>query len=272
MLLTTRHDLARACTIPPDTDEAFVGAAESVRRLHDIGAVLLTSPEAGITLVHDGPAQHFPLDTPDVMDLAGAGDSATAIAAACLAAGLALPVAARLATLAAGIALGRIGTAVVRPGDLIAALSPQSAALRKIVPREAVAERGERWRRRGWKAGLVHGCFDPLRAGHIHLLEQARAACDRLVVGLYDDASVQRRKGPDRPVQPEAVRASRLAGLGCVDLVAIMSDRDGADLISALRPDILAGTRHPAEAEQVRSYGGEVLLADRLPEASRAAG
>ncbi len=268
VLLTTRRDLARACTLPPDSDEAFVAAAESVRRLHDIGAVMVTSPEAGITLVHDGPPWHFPVDTPDVMDLAGAGDSAVATVAASLAAGLSLAEAAQLATLAAGIVLGRIGTAVVRPEDLIAALSPQSGALGKIVPLEQMAERAEHWRRRGWKAGLVHGCFDPLRAGHIHLLEQTRTVSDRLVVGLYDDASVSRRKGPDRPVQPEAVRAARLASLGCVDLVVVISDRDGTDLIGALRPDILAGTLHQAEADQVRSYGGDVLAADRLPEPS----
>ena len=268
LLLTTRRDLARACTVPPDGDEGFVAAAEQVRRLHDIGAVMITSPEAGITLVHDGPPQHFPVDTPDVMDLAGAGDSATAAAVASLAAGLSLPVAAHLAVLAAGIVLGRIGTAVVRPDDLIAALSPQDGALGKIVSREQVAERAERWRRRGWRAGLVHGCFDPLQAGHMHLLEQARTASDRLVVGVYDDASVHRRKGLDRPVQPVAVRAARLASLACVDLVVVISDRDGAELIGALRPDVLAGTKHPAEADQVRSYGGNVLLADRLPEPS----
>jgi D-beta-D-heptose 7-phosphate kinase/D-beta-D-heptose 1-phosphate adenosyltransferase len=268
LLLTTRRDLARACTLPPAGDEGFVVAAEQLRRVHDIGAVMVTSPEDGITLVHDGPPQHVPIDLPDVMDLAGAGDSAVATAAASLAGGLSLPEAAQLATLAAGIVLGRIGTAVVRPDDLIGALSPQGGALGKIVSRKQVADQAERWRRRGLKAGLVHGCFDPLRAGHIHLLEQARAAGDRLVVAVYDDASVNRRKGTDRPVQPEAVRAARLAGLGCVDLVVVISDRDGSDLIEALRPDILAGASPPAEAERVRSYGGDVLLADRLPETS----
>jgi D-beta-D-heptose 7-phosphate kinase/D-beta-D-heptose 1-phosphate adenosyltransferase len=266
VLLTTRRDLARACTIPPDTDEGFMAAAEQVRHHHDIGAIMVTSPEAGITLVSDAAPLHFPIDAPDVMDLAGAGDSAMAVVAACMAAGLGLPVAAQLATLAAGIVLGRIGTAVVRPGDLIAALSPQGGVLDKIVPREQLAERAERWRRRGWKTGLVHGRFDPLRAGHIHLLEQARAACDRLVVGLYDDASVRRHKGPDHPEQPEAVRAARLASLGCVDLVVVIGEGDCADLIGTLRPDVLAGTRRPAEADLVRGYGGKVLLTGRLAE------
>ena len=114
----------------------------------------------------------------------------------------------------------------------------------------------------------MYGRFDPLRAGHIHLLEQARAACDRLVVGLYDDASVRRHKGPNQPEQPEAVRAARLASLGCVDLVVVIGDGDSADLIGTLRPDILAGTRRPAEADLVRGYGGKVLLTGRLAEST----
>ena len=266
VLLTTRRDLARACTIPPDSDEGFIAAAEQVRHHHDIGAIMVTSPEAGITLVSDAAPLHFPVDVPDVMDLAGAGDSAMAVVAACMAAGLGLPVAAQLAVLAASIVLGRIGTAVVRPGDLLAALTPTGGVLDKIVPREQLAERAERWRRRGWKTGLVHGRFDPLRAGHIHFLEQARAACDRLVVGLYDDASVRRSKGPDKLEQPEAVRAARLASLGCVDMVVVIGDGDSADLITTLRPDILAGTKRPAEADLVRGYGGKVLLTGRLAE------
>lgn len=269
VLLTTRRDLARGCSITPDTDEAFAAAAAGVRRIHDIGAVMVTSAEAGITLVHEGGAQHFPVEAIDVLDLSGASDTATATTAACLAAGLDLPTAARLATIAAGIVLGRIGTATVREQDLLAALAPQRGALQKITTREVAADRTDRWRRRGMRIGLVHGCFDPLRAGHIHLLEQARAACDRLVVGLYDDATVERRKGPDRPAQPEAVRAARLASLACVDVVALLTDDDPAPLIKNLRPDVLAGTLHAAEGEHVLSYGGEVFLADRLPEPSK---
>ncbi|KAA5611532.1 PfkB family carbohydrate kinase [Rhodovastum atsumiense] len=270
VLLTSRRDLARACTIPPDSDDGFVAAAESVRRLHDIGAIMITSAEAGTTLVHDGAPFHCPVEATDVLDLSGAGDTTSATVAACLAAGLDLPTATRLATIAAGIVLGRIGTAVVREHDLTAALLPHSGALQKITAGEAAAERTERWRRRALRIGLVHGCFDPLRAGHIHLLEQARAACDRLIVGVYDDAIVHRDKGPDRPFQPEAVRAARLASLGCVDLVVVLNDADTSSLITNLRPDLLAGTMNPAEADHVRGYGGQILLAERLPEPSGA--
>ncbi len=65
---------------------------------------------------------------------------------------------------------------------MLAALSPQGGALRKVVTREQAAEQVERWRQRGWRTGFTNGCFDLLHPGHIHLLEQARSQCDRLVV------------------------------------------------------------------------------------------
>ena len=82
----------------------------------------------------------------------------------------------RLANIAAGIVVGKIGTAVAREAELLAALSPQGGALRKIVGREAAVEQVERWRRKGWRVGFTNGCFDLLHPGHVHLLEQARAA------------------------------------------------------------------------------------------------
>ena len=108
---------------------------------------------------------------------------------------LSLPVAVRLANLAAGISVGKVGASVVREADLLAALTPQHSALRKIVTREEAVEQAERWRHRGWRVGFTNGYFDLLHPGHIQLLEQARAACDRLIVGLNADTSVRRQKG-----------------------------------------------------------------------------
>ena len=114
---------------------------------------------------------------------------------AALAAQLDLPVAVRLANLAAGISVGKVGASVVREADLLAALTPQHSALRKIVSREEAVEQAERWRHRGWRVGFTNGFFDLLHQGHIALLEQARASCDRLIVGLNADTSVRRQKG-----------------------------------------------------------------------------
>jgi D-beta-D-heptose 7-phosphate kinase/D-beta-D-heptose 1-phosphate adenosyltransferase len=258
VVITSRRDFARFLGAVPDTEAAFAAAADEVRRRHHIGCMLLMSPEAGITLLDGTAVQQFPIDAPGTMDLAGAGEAAVAVVAAALAARFDIAVAARLATAAAGIALGRVGSALVRPADLLAALSPQAGALNKIVAHDQIMERLERWRRRGWTAGLVNGRFDPLQPGQIHLLEQTRAACDRLVVGLYRDGPANGRD-PVPPAQPEAVRAARLASLACVDLVVIIGENDSAELIRIMRPDILAGPRCAAEADQVRRYGGLVV-------------
>ena len=90
--------------------------------------------------------------------------------------------------------------------------------------REEAAEQVERWRHRGWRVGFTNGCFDLLHPGHVHLLEEARSSCDRLVVGLNSDASARRLKGPKRPVQPEAARAAVLASLASVDLVVVFEE------------------------------------------------
>jgi D-beta-D-heptose 7-phosphate kinase / D-beta-D-heptose 1-phosphate adenosyltransferase len=138
------------------------------------------------------------------------------------------------------------------------------------VTREAAVELAERWRRRGWSVGFSNGCFDLLHPGHVHLLEQARAACDRLVVGLNSDTSVRRIKGAPRPVQPEAARAAILASLASVDLVVIFEEDTPRELIEALRPEVLIkGADYQrgevVGADLVERWGGKVLLAELVP-------
>ncbi len=104
----------------------------------------------------------------------------------------------------------------------------------------------------------------------MHLLEEARAKCDRLVVGLNSDASARRLKGPRRPVQPEAARAAILASLASVDLVCVFEEDTPEALIADLRPDLLMkGADYTMDqvvgADLVRGWGGKVALADLLP-------
>src|SRR5690606_29280403 len=95
------------------------------------------------------------------------------------------------------------------------------------------------WRREGLRIGFTNGCFDILHPGHVRVVTQARAACDRLVVGLNSDASVRRLKGADRPVQTERARAEVLAALEAVDLVVIFDEDTPLELIEAIRPSVL---------------------------------
>lgn len=265
-----RRELAEATGMAVETEAEIVAAATALRNAHGFGAVLVTRAEDGMTLLDENGAHHFPAEAAEVFDVSGAGDTVVATLAAGMAAGLDLPVAVRLANIAAGIVVGKIGTAVARDTDLLAALSPEGGALRKIVTRETAAEQVERWRRKGYRTGFTNGCFDLLHPGHVHLLEQARAACDRLVVGLNSDASVRRLKGPSRPVQPEAARAAVLASLAAVDLVVIFEEDTPEALLQAIRPELLVkGADYTLDqvvgAEMVQGWGGRVMLAELLP-------
>ncbi len=270
IIVPNRIDLAEATAMPVDTEHAILAAATALRSRHGFGAVVVTRGNDGMTLVDDGGARHFPAEAAEVYDISGAGDTAVATLAAAIAGGADTETAVRLANLAAGVVVGKAGTAVAREADLLFALSPQRSALRKIVPREEAAEQVERWRRRGWRVGFTNGCFDLLHPGHVHLLEEARSKCDRLVVGLNSDASARRLKGPKRPVQPDAARAAVLASLASVDLVVVFEEDTPEELIAELRPDLLMkGADYALDevvgADLVRGWGGKVALADLLP-------
>jgi len=271
VVMPNRQELAAAARMPVDTEAAIVAAAQHLRVEHGFGAVVVTRGNDGMTLIDATRVLHFPAEAADVYDTSGAGDTALATLGAALAAQVDLAVAVRLANLAAGISVGKVGASVVREADLLAALTPQHSSLRKIVTEEEAVEQAERWRHRGWRVGFTNGFFDLLHQGHIHLLEQARARCDRLIVGLNSDTSVRRLKGPPHPVQPEAARAAVLASFACVDQVCLFEADTPEGLIEALRPDVLVkGANQSVEdvvgADLMRASGGRVLLIDMLPD------
>src|SRR5262249_2640760 len=197
--------------MPAGTDAEVEAAARAVRDRAGIAAVLGTRGAQGMTLLDaSGAVHHIAAEAREVFDVSGAGDTVIATVGAGLAAGLTLLDAVRIANCAAGIVVGKAGTAVAYPGEIRAALERQElrAAEGKIASRETAMERAALWRRRGLRVGFTNGCFDLLHPGHLHLIAQARAACDRLVVGLNSDASVRRIKGNGRPLQNEDARAT----------------------------------------------------------------
>ena len=133
-----------------------------------------------------------------------------------------------------------------------------------------LGERLGEWRQQGLRIGFTNGCFDILHPGHISVLAQARAACDRLVVGLNSDSSVARLKGDHRPVQREQARAAVLAALEAVDLVVIFQEDTPLELIREVRPIVLVkGGDYRREdvvgGEVVEAAGGEVHIVDIVP-------
>jgi D-beta-D-heptose 7-phosphate kinase/D-beta-D-heptose 1-phosphate adenosyltransferase len=222
-----------------------------------------------MTLIEkSGEVTHLQSEAREVFDVTGAGDTVLATLAAALAVGAPLREAAELANIAAGIVVGKVGTAVPYPADLTYAVRHQelSSAEAKVADTATAIDRVERWKHKGHTIGFTNGFFELLQPAHLELLSQASKACDRLVVGLNSDSSVYRNKG-EAPVLHEAARSSILASLEVVDMVVIFKDDTPMQLIEELRPDVLIkGANYlPGEvvgADTVRSYGGKVLLAD----------
>ncbi len=250
-------------------DEIVAAARRQIERAR-IGAVLVTRGAQGMSLVTADEATHFSSVAREVFDVSGAGDTVVATLAAGMAAGMPVLDAARLANVAAGIVVGKAGTAVVYPDDLLAELGGNAGASKTPQSIEAALGRVRDWQARGDKVGFTNGCFDLLHPGHVSLLAQARAACDRLVVGLNSDASVKRLKGESRPMQTEAARAAVLGSLESVDLVVVFDEDTPERLLREVRPDVLVkGADYTVEtvvgADFVQSYGGKVVLAELVP-------
>jgi len=265
-----RKELHEATGMAVNSDDEVVAAARHLIATCGIGSVLVTRSQDGMTLVQgDGAVHHLPAEAREVFDVSGAGDTVVATLAAALASGATLLEGAVLANVAAGIVVAKVGTAVAYADELIAVLhhGDLTAGGSKIVTAAAAADLADLWRRKGLTVGFTNGCFDLLHPGHVSILAQARAACDRLVVGLNSDASVQRLKGPTRPVQSEAARATVLSSLASVDLVVIFGEDTPLSLIETVRPDVLVkGADYTVAtvvgADLVQGWGGKVVLAE----------
>jgi D-beta-D-heptose 7-phosphate kinase/D-beta-D-heptose 1-phosphate adenosyltransferase len=267
------RELGQATGLPVQDDIAQEAASR--RLLRETGAeyILLTrGPEGMMLTPATGPAVCFPALAREVYDVSGAGDTVAAVLAAALGSGASISDAVEIANVAAGIVVGRAGTAVVDRAGIVEEIRRRSAvkASDKILEREKAGELAGNWTESGLRVGFTNGCFDLLHPGHLKVLETARAHCDRLVVGLNSDRSVKRLKGDSRPVQGESARAQVLASLSCVDAVVIFDEDAPVDLIRCLRPGLLVkGGEYKANevagADLVKSWGGEVLLAEMLP-------
>ncbi|MEM7445561.1 MAG: D-glycero-beta-D-manno-heptose 1-phosphate adenylyltransferase [Pseudomonadota bacterium] len=265
-----QKELAEAAGLPTESDDQAHTASKAVLNQSGIQSMVATRGAKGMLILTEADAEPLFLGTQaqEVFDVSGAGDTVVAVLAMALGAGADLKAAARLANLAAGLVVAKPGTATVTRDDLFHAMTMDAWAESeaKVVAAASLPERVAAWRRNGKRIGFTNGCFDLLHPGHIQLLREARATCDRLIVGLNSDASVVRLKGPDRPVQGEAARTAVLAALESVDLVAVFDEDTPLSMIEAIRPDVLIkGADYTVEqvvgAKEVMGWGGEVVLA-----------
>jgi D-beta-D-heptose 7-phosphate kinase / D-beta-D-heptose 1-phosphate adenosyltransferase len=274
LITPNRQELAEATRHAVATEVDIAAAAAALNRAVGSEAVLVTRSEAGMSLIPAyGEPAHIAAYPVKVRDVSGAGDTVVAVLAAMLAVDTGLEPAMRAANAAAAVVVGKRGTATVSAAELRSRILPAAS----LAPEEKIVfdwsvldERLAEWRRQGLRIGFTNGCFDILHRGHIKLLTQARAACDRLIVGLNSDASVRRLKGEGRPVQEVHARAEVLAALEAVDLVVIFEQDTPLELIELVHPKVLVkGGDYRRETvvghEIVERDGGEVILINLVP-------
>jgi len=223
---------------------------------------------------------YVPTLSREVYDVSGAGDTMLAFLGLGLAGGASYVEATELANIAAGIVVGKVGTARAEEAEILAqAAADHDPAARKAVALEQLVVILDQHRRQGRRIVFTNGCFDLLHAGQIRFLQQARRLGDLLVVGLNSDQSVRRVKGFPRPFLKQNERVQILAALDCVDHVIVFSESTPRRLLRRLRPDVLVKGRglsleSVVGREIVESYGGTVKVLQAfegptIPELSR---
>ena len=271
MVCPNLGELALATDVDPHRLDALMIAGEIQRRNHGIEYLTVTMSEKGIRVLSEAGVHHAPARAREVFDVSGAGDTVIATLAAAIAGGLPMESAVELANLAAGIVVGKVGTVPIASHELVTALTPSSGIRsgEKVLTLDQASRRVSEWRAAGETIVFTNGCFDLLHVGHVTLLEECRGFGSKLVLGLNTDVSVQRLKGPTRPMVGERERARVMSALAAVDAVVLFDEDTPLELIAALKPDVLVkGGDYNVETvvghELVLAAGGRVEIVPEL--------
>ena len=260
-----------------DNEDEFVNKGLRLVRELNLEAILITRGEHGMTLIRpDSPELHLPARAQEVFDVTGAGDTVISVLAASMAAGDGLADATALANLAAGLVVGKLGTAAISGPELRRAMLADQNAGRGVMTAEQLQIVVQDSKAHGEKIIFTNGCFDIIHAGHVGYLAEAKRLGDRLVVAINDDDSAHRLKGEGRPINPVERRMAVLAGLEAVDWVVSFSEDTPEPLLESLQPEVLVkGGDYTMDqvvgAGYVKSYGGVVRVLEFLDNCSTSA-
>jgi len=244
--------------------------AKQILETAELDAAVITLGADGIFHYEQGGAQgRVPTMARAVFDVTGAGDTVIATMALALADKQPLAIAVRLANQAAGIVVGKRGAASTTRAELRAVLGEERGGRGKVLARTDLPGLVAEWRAAGKRIALTNGCFDILHPGHVEYLRFARSKGDVLLVGVNEDASVRRLKGPTRPICPLEDRMQVLAALEMVDAVVPFGEDTPARLVEEVSPHALIKGEDWADKgvvgrEWVERHGGEVHLAPLL--------
>lgn len=222
----------------PNDDSSVEDAYRDICREIGVRYLLLTRSERGMSLFDDRAAMHIQTQALEVNDVSGAGDTVVAALAVQLARNFRdVEGAVRFANAAAGVAVGKQGTATVTVEEVLSRMDETSGITEEpgvytVRDMDALERTVRRWRADGETVVTTNGCFDVLHVGHLKVLREAKRQGDRLVVAINADNAVRRLKGPKRPVNGEMDRAEVLLSLRMVDAVAIFDPKEGPDVLT----------------------------------------
>jgi len=266
LLTPNRKEAQMATGLSIKDDASLLVAGRKLRTALELEALVLTRSEEGMTVFSAEGEIHLPTVAREVYDVSGAGDTVLSLFGLGMAQKLPLGCSAGLANLAAGVVVGKVGTSTVSAQEILSAIgSQQHETDQKIYAVSLLRTILAGDRQKGKTIVFTNGCFDLLHVGHVKYLQAARKLGDLLVLGLNSDDSIQRLKGPNRPLIGEEERAHILAALDCIDYVVVFDEDTPLEVITELRPDILVkGGDYTPEGvvgrELVESYGGRVEL------------
>ncbi|MGB0495667.1 MAG: bifunctional D-glycero-beta-D-manno-heptose-7-phosphate kinase/D-glycero-beta-D-manno-heptose 1-phosphate adenylyltransferase HldE [Kangiellaceae bacterium] len=249
-------------------EKQLIERGQALLQSHDWQALLITRGEQGMTLLRPNQAEfHLPAISREVFDVTGAGDTVISTIASSLAAGSSIENAITYANVAAGIVVGKLGTATIGSHELRRKLRTMGNSGSGSMTKDQLLTVVEESKALGEKIVMTNGCFDILHAGHVNYLQQAKKMGDRLIVAVNDDQSVETLKGDGRPVNSLERRMSVLAALGSVDWVVPFSEDTPENLICELLPHILVKggdykINEIAGADCVIKNGGQVEVLD----------
>ena len=240
LLTPNKKEASEATKINIKDDASLTKAITQLKTEYDLDVSLITLSEQGVA-IYDAKLRVYPTVSREVFDVTGAGDTVLASLGFTLACGYKIDAAVEFANLAAGVVVGKIGSAIATLNEIIEYESSlnKSTSDEHIKTFDEIASLSQELKARGKKIIFTNGCFDILHIGHVRYLETAKSYGDILILGLNSDRSVTSIKGKGRPINIQLDRAYMLAALEAVDYVVVFDEDTPYDLIKAVKPDVL---------------------------------
>ena len=266
-LTPNKKEAALASGVEIIDESSLEKAAHKILQNIDIDKLLITCGKDGMVLFERNKEPfRVEAEARQVFDVSGAGDTVIAVLGLTVASGSSIKSCVAAANTAAGIVVGKVGTATVSKQELVSALKAHDHGLpAKYKDFSELPALMEELKKKGNRLVLTNGCFDLLHTGHIMLFSASKQLGDVLVVAIDDDESVKKLKGSGRPVLNANERCRILSALDAVDYVVVFSTHELKKLIEIIRPDVLTkGSNYMSKEvfgrELVEKYGGRVEL------------